>query len=827
MLFISGTTLSVPALTGAIMTMGVATANSILLVSFARQRQQEGAAPALAALEAGATRIRPVLMTALAMIIGMIPMALGIGEGAEQNAPLGRAVIGGLLFATVSTLLFVPVVFAGVHDRLARHRAAPSARDGGARGTAAAGALSDGRAPRTAARRSGAAGRRRRSAPRVARGTRIAVIVVLVLLVVGAGRTIVGRMANAKVLEANVSRGRGAVRQDDGRPHQRAAARRWPCPARCRASSRRRWRRARPATSSAGPRTSAATSPRASCSPVIESPEIDQQLSQADAARSRRRPASALAKSTVERWEALRKKDVVSQQELDERRSGLTQAIANLAAADANVQRLRQLQGFTRVTAPFDGVITRRNVDVGDLIDSSGKTLFVLTQMDPLRVYVNVPQSYAQLVEPGQKVVITQAELRGQIVRRRGGAHVGVDRSGDADDAGRGRACRTGRRLLPGAYVQVELPLAGSRTLVVPTNVLLFRGEGTRVAAVDAASKVHLKPVTLGRNLGESIEVVDGIAAGDRLVVNPSDSLGEGDTVAVAANDDGGRRRGRGRRDAASQGAAVTGARPRSRAAARRRGTARLAVARSRRLLAGCVAGPDYVRPAVETPPAWKVEAPWREGTPDDAAPKGPWWQRFGDARLDALQAQALAQSPTLALASARLAQARAVVAATSAGQLPSVEPQRARRCASASRPTGRSATTPRPTSRRCRTTSSSRSRSTTSSTSPAACSARVEGVAGERRAGGRRLREHAPPARHRPRDRLLQPARDRHRARRAGALDRPAAALARLRPHPPRPRRRLGPRRRPAAGAARHDADPARRAAPPARRRSSTRSRR
>nr|HET7858949.1 efflux RND transporter permease subunit [Caldimonas sp.] len=123
MLFISGTTLSVPALTGAIMTMGVATANSILLVSFARQRQQEGASPALAARDAGATRIRPVLMTALAMIIGMVPMALGIGEGAEQNAPLGRAVIGGLLFATVSTLLFVPVVFAGVHERLARRRA--------------------------------------------------------------------------------------------------------------------------------------------------------------------------------------------------------------------------------------------------------------------------------------------------------------------------------------------------------------------------------------------------------------------------------------------------------------------------------------------------------------------------------------------------------------------------------------------------------------------------------------------------------------------------------------------------------------------------------
>jgi multidrug efflux pump subunit AcrB len=129
MLFLSRTTLSVPALTGAIMTMGVATANSILVVSFARQRMGEGLDPLKAALDAGATRIRPVLMTALAMIIGMIPMALGLGEGAEQNAPLGRAVIGGLLFATVSTLFFVPVIFAGVHRRLERrkdHRLSPA-----------------------------------------------------------------------------------------------------------------------------------------------------------------------------------------------------------------------------------------------------------------------------------------------------------------------------------------------------------------------------------------------------------------------------------------------------------------------------------------------------------------------------------------------------------------------------------------------------------------------------------------------------------------------------------------------------------------------------
>jgi CzcA family heavy metal efflux pump len=135
MLFLTGTTLSVPALTGAIMTMGVATANSILVVSFARQRMNEGLQPVKAAYDAGETRIRPVLMTAMAMIIGMIPMALGLGEGAEQNAPLGRAVIGGLLFATVSTLFFVPVIYAGVHRRLEQRKhshmpAVPPAAEG-------------------------------------------------------------------------------------------------------------------------------------------------------------------------------------------------------------------------------------------------------------------------------------------------------------------------------------------------------------------------------------------------------------------------------------------------------------------------------------------------------------------------------------------------------------------------------------------------------------------------------------------------------------------------------------------------------------------------
>jgi len=123
MLFVTHTTISVPALTGAIMAMGIATANSILVVSFSRELLTEGAEAFTAALDAGFTRFRPVLMTALAMIIGMVPMSLGLGEGGEQNAPLGRAVIGGLLFATFATLFFVPCVFSMIHGRRERGRA--------------------------------------------------------------------------------------------------------------------------------------------------------------------------------------------------------------------------------------------------------------------------------------------------------------------------------------------------------------------------------------------------------------------------------------------------------------------------------------------------------------------------------------------------------------------------------------------------------------------------------------------------------------------------------------------------------------------------------
>ncbi|MEO8923702.1 MAG: efflux RND transporter periplasmic adaptor subunit [Caldimonas sp.] len=367
---------------------------------------------------------------------------------------------------------------------------------------------------------------------RVVRAARIVVVVVLVLLVIGAGRTVVARMANARVLETHASQQAvqyvkttfaksGGSGQTLALPGSLQGFQQAPIAARS-SGYLKRW------THDIGSHVE-----KGELLAEIESPEVDQQLSQAIAARQQMVASLGLAKSSALRWEALRKKDVVSQQELDERRSAALQADANVAAAEANVQRLRQMQSFSRVTAPFSGVITRRNVDTGDLIDTSGKALFVLTQMDPLRIYVNVPQSYAQLVKPGQKVIVTQTELRGQSftgeVARTAGSIDAASRTMQVEINLRNQ----GGALVPGAYVQVALPLAASSTLVVPTNVLLFRPEGTRVAVVDAASRVHLRPVTLGRNLGESIEVLDGIAGSDRLVVNPSDSLGEGDAVKI------------------------------------------------------------------------------------------------------------------------------------------------------------------------------------------------------------------------------------------------------------------------------------------------------
>lgn len=277
---------------------------------------------------------------------------------------------------------------------------------------------------------------------------------------------------------------------------------------------------------------------------VIDAPEAEQELLQARAAREQIRARSLLAASSLERWEGLRQRDAVSQQELDERRAAQRQGVADLAAADANVKRLEQVQAFRRVTAPFAGVIVRRNVDVGALISagSGGGTreLFYLAQTDPLRIDVAVPQAYAGAVKAGQ-------EVRVRLVERPGPPFVGtVARTAGAIDA----ATRSLQveialpnadgRLFPGAYAEVTLPLANpAKTLVVPPGVLQFRQDGARVAVVQTDEQgrqiIALRPVKIGRDLGRVVEVQSGVDPKDTLVLNPHDAIEEGERVVARA----------------------------------------------------------------------------------------------------------------------------------------------------------------------------------------------------------------------------------------------------------------------------------------------------
>lgn len=270
----------------------------------------------------------------------------------------------------------------------------------------------------------------------------------------------------------------------------------------------------------------------------IDTPEIDQELAQAKAGRQQIQAQLELAKSSAERWNNLRKTDSVSQQEADQETSGYRQAQANLAASDANVRRLEQLESFKHIYAPFSGVLTRRNVDTGALISagSTGQTkeLFDLAQVDPLRVYVSVPQSYSPSVRKGMNAYIELNEYPGQKFTGK------VVRTADAIDP----ATRTlltevdvsnkDGNLLPGAYAQVHfaVPVQTIR-ISVPVNALLFRGEGPRVAVVGPDQKAHLKAVTIGRDFGAKVEILGGLDPNDQIIVNPADSLEEGQQVHV------------------------------------------------------------------------------------------------------------------------------------------------------------------------------------------------------------------------------------------------------------------------------------------------------
>jgi RND family efflux transporter MFP subunit len=270
----------------------------------------------------------------------------------------------------------------------------------------------------------------------------------------------------------------------------------------------------------------------------IDTPEVDQELSQAKANREQLKAALDLAKISADRWANLRKTDSVSQQEADQQSSGYQQAIANLAAADANVRRLEELESFKNVYAPFDGVITRRTVDPGALINAgsaTGAQMFNIARVDPLRVYVSVPQAYAPTMKAGVKAVVTLQEFPGQ---KFAGT---VVRTADAIDMST-RTLNTevdvpnrDGKLLPGSFGQVHFATGNSvPQITIPVNAMLFRAEGAQAAVVGADNKVKLRSIVIGRDFGTTIEILGGIEPTDQVIINPSDSLEDGQQVHIA-----------------------------------------------------------------------------------------------------------------------------------------------------------------------------------------------------------------------------------------------------------------------------------------------------
>jgi membrane fusion protein, multidrug efflux system len=269
----------------------------------------------------------------------------------------------------------------------------------------------------------------------------------------------------------------------------------------------------------------------------IDTPEVDQELSQARATRQQSAAQLDLAKISADRYQNLRKTDSVSQQEADTQSSGYQQAIANLAAADANVRRLEQLESFKRVYAPFSGVLVKRNVDPGALINAgaAGVELFILAKVDPLRVFTNVPQNYSPAIKNGMPAYVTLQELPGQKFKGT------VARTADAIDP----ATRTlltevdvpnkDGRLLRGSFGEVHFsPKIDVEKITVPVNAMLFRQEGARLAVVGPDNKVQLRPITIGRDYGATLEVLGGVSLQDRIIINPADSLEDGQAVHIA-----------------------------------------------------------------------------------------------------------------------------------------------------------------------------------------------------------------------------------------------------------------------------------------------------
>jgi RND family efflux transporter MFP subunit len=272
----------------------------------------------------------------------------------------------------------------------------------------------------------------------------------------------------------------------------------------------------------------------------IETPELDEQLQQAQAELQRAEINYRLAKITAERWVALRVTDSVSQQETDEKISAEKAAAMQVAAAKANRDRLKKLVGFERVIAPFDGVITSRTTDLGSLINAGSNTrpaLFRIAQADALRIYVRVPQNYAQRIQPQMKVLLYFSSHPRTLFPAT------LFQTADAIDP-KSRTLlaqfttdNKNHLLLPGSYTEVHFAMPIPPEIVrIPVNTLLFRAQGLQVATIDDEHRVQLKAITINRDLGDTVEVNSGIQAGEDIILNPSDSIYTGQKVHIAKN---------------------------------------------------------------------------------------------------------------------------------------------------------------------------------------------------------------------------------------------------------------------------------------------------
>ena len=273
---------------------------------------------------------------------------------------------------------------------------------------------------------------------------------------------------------------------------------------------------------------------------TIDTPDLDQELAQAQADLAAAQAQSTFAELTSKRWHALLASNSVSQQSADEKEGDATARRAEVNAQKAHVDRLRALEGFKRLTAPFDGVVTARNTDVGALItggSSAAVPLFKVADMHEMRVYVRVPQAYASELKTGMKATLAEPQYAGRTFP----ATLATTSQSVAAESRTVlvelMAANPDRKLWAGTFAEVRFDVPGDGgVLRVPASALIFRAHGAQLATVDKRNRIVLKDVTIGRNLGTQIEIEEGISAADRVVTTPLDTIEDGDTVNVASD---------------------------------------------------------------------------------------------------------------------------------------------------------------------------------------------------------------------------------------------------------------------------------------------------